>query len=1029
MDAERNIDALLLELEGEDHNSSSDQEDQNNDGPEAPAAGGSQAAGVGNLNDDRRNISRHISSSSAKRRVIKDTDCLFCPVELNRDTIEGHLQASQNCLTLYLRKLHLKTLDAVILKIYPCLFCQIPFHKLSLHLQSKPECLDQFKARFGVTSLSAVIKRVSNLRRQEYKSRRSLERQFESSKAKEKKKARLETVTTEFYLNEHLQQTAFSNFKKCCNCLCDLSSAEEVTKDTDIVRTEYEFESLSHYRRAGKLFLCRFCKIRKENIPEFENSCFAMTGLEEESKIVFVPDMPPANTEDPDGRNLQPLLQFIGKNVKVMVPAAIDSLRTFPNNVPSKKLSSFEIQHILSGNKNLDAKLLASIYENQVSKFQSLDKFCDLFTGEIEDNAGKTVTNLKPCSGLEKKIRGSIKSDLTRNEEVHKKIAQYGKFCLFLSTEIPVGHQTVATNLMQRGFVVTTSYSGEASQELNRKYFVHQGHSANSDCTLNCQKITIEEYLETSPEMLELTKENISTYICSVENFVNSFVSNIITSPVAPLSAKEFHFQTKFNEKGIARLEGIIWPRCLQKMNLLKLDQKLGIEETKAIKQDYLDKIKSSIVSTSDPEVLKTQFRLSEVECDKIQSFIAKHQTHFCGNCLSCRDPPLPSLQAMLCVTPDDEHLTNVSVAIRFAQFFKSKLLMLGQEEMEESTSFQWLEAVVGEFEDETIQPNLWRISNGVEEFLFKVDIRLADLMEEYDYCILLAAYHYSISCVNPKDENRVIFDRPHLSDSFLKPFNIFILKAAVGTTNLQVLNSTEDYSNNIWTPPSTIIRTEIPLIQHKEVSLSEALVLLDNNKLNTKASSGVQFVYTGPGFEGNSFKKRKEPVGNCFTLSNQPANSFYERLETMVSRFIRRMNGKDLLLCEVVTYYEYVGPNKSEELFEVYKNKIDRIEDTTEQCITNGAFYPEIILCDFGDFGHVLKKRRKMQVLNYPNFNKESFEFKHSQVLLYSDIQNVDDLTKDAVEAAFLAVANDGERMIDRNKKMFLFKARAEND
>ena len=383
----------------------------------------------------------------------------------------------------------------------------------------------------------------------------------------------------------------------------------------------------------------------------------------------------------------------------------------------------------------------------------------------------------------------------------------------------------------------------------------------------------------------------------------------------------------------------------------------------------------------------------------------------------------------MLCVTPDDDHWNNVSVSFRFSKFFKNQFLMLDREKVEESTTFQWVVEVLGGFEDETIEPNFWKIIHGEEEFLFRVDIRLADLIEQYDYCTLLAAYHYSISCVNHHDENRVIFHRPHLSDVFLKPFNPFILKAVVGATNLQVLNSTEDYNNLVWKPPSTTIRTETPIIQHNEVSLTEALVLLDSSKLNIKASSGVKWVYTGPKFESNSFKKRKEPMGNCYTLANQPANSFFERLETMVSRFLRRMNGKDLLLCEVATGYEYLGPNKSEELFEVYKNKIDSIEDTAEQCILNGSLYPDIIICDFGDFGHVLKKRRKMQVLNYPSFDIDSFEFKHSQVLLYSGVQNSDDLTNEAVEEAFVAVSDDGERVIDRNKRRFLLKARVIKD
>ena len=95
-----------------------------------------------------------------------------------------------------------------------------------------------------------------------------------------------------------------------------------------------------------------------------------------------------------------------------------------------------------------------------------------------------------------------------------------------------------------------------------------------------------------------------------------------------------------------------------------------------------------------------------------------------------------------------------------------------------------------------------------------------------------------------------------------------------------------------------------------------------------------MEYVYTGPATQGQNFRKRKEPTGNCFTPANEPANHFYESVETIVSRFLRRMNGKDLLLCEVATGYEYLGPNKSEELFEVYKNKIASSDRISTQCV-----------------------------------------------------------------------------------------------
>ena len=966
-------------------------------------------------------VSRHLSSSSAKRRILKQSHCNFCREDCNKQTLENHLRTNENCLTLYLRKLHLKTLDAVLLKIYPCLYCDQPFRQLSHHLQTQPECFQQFKARFNVSTLGAVVKKVKSFKREEYKSRRSLERQFENDKAKNLRKSLLQKDKVQD-LNKHCQQTAFSNYKKCCNCHCDLTSAEEVTKDTDIVKSVYDFSTFSQHKRTNAYFLCKFCFLKKENVPDIKNSCFTMKGYEGvNDKTVFVPEL---KLSEPDS-NSDDLPNFFHiKNMKVMMPTSIKSLLSFTNNLPSMKLSSFEIQNLLYGEVTFNKDLLGVLYHHQLSKYISLEKFGDLFRGEVADKENRTVRNLEPCPA-ENNIRGSSKWISNRDTEIQKKMAQFGRFCLFLSTVIPVDHQTVATRLRQRGFVVTTNYNGEANQELDRNYFVHQGHTASRECNrTNCQKIAIEEYLVGNSDELLLTNENVTSYICSVENFIHSFISNVITSPASQLSPQEYHFRVKFDDNGIARLEGLFWPISLQKINLLKLDKSLSDEGSLAIKQEYIEKIESSIAATSDIELLKVQFGLSDADCEKMNNFLAKDQMHHhCGECFQCLNPPMPSLETMLCVTPDPEFLENILVSSRFSKLFKSRLLILDQQNIEATTTYEWSQSILEEAEHEIIAPNCWQIVLEDEEFLFKIDRRLAELIEKYDFCDLMAAYQYSLSCVGPKDENKVILKRPHLSDSYLKPFNPFIAKAVCGSTNLQIITSSDEWDNLIWTPPKTFVRTEQNLFDHAEVSLTEALVLLDNNKLNTKASSVVEFVYTGPNFQ-KCFRKRTDPVDNCFSNESM-RTEFYECLETNVSRFLKRMNGKDLLLCEVATGYDYVGSDKSEELFDVYKHKMDKITDTEEQCVTNGSFYPEYILCNFGEFGHVLKKRRRRKVLNYPTFDPDSFEFKYSQVLLYFNVHNMEDLTKQTVEESFTAVTDGGERVIDRNKRQFLMKAR----
>lgn len=98
-------------------------------------------------------VRRYLSSSSAKRRAQKAEHCNFCHLHLNKAALEEHLNTSELCQILYLRRAHLKTVPAVMVQSFACLYCDNPFHKLQVHLRSSPECLRQYCARFSVDSV------------------------------------------------------------------------------------------------------------------------------------------------------------------------------------------------------------------------------------------------------------------------------------------------------------------------------------------------------------------------------------------------------------------------------------------------------------------------------------------------------------------------------------------------------------------------------------------------------------------------------------------------------------------------------------------------------------------------------------------------------------------------------------------------------------------------------------------------------------------------------------------------------------
>ena len=98
-------------------------------------------------------IHRYLSSSSAKRKRVKGNICHFCHGEYNCLTLEAHLLSSVDCQTLYMRSMHLRSVDAVLVSLFSCLYCQTPVTQLSHHLKRNAVCRGQFQQRFEVGSL------------------------------------------------------------------------------------------------------------------------------------------------------------------------------------------------------------------------------------------------------------------------------------------------------------------------------------------------------------------------------------------------------------------------------------------------------------------------------------------------------------------------------------------------------------------------------------------------------------------------------------------------------------------------------------------------------------------------------------------------------------------------------------------------------------------------------------------------------------------------------------------------------------
>ena len=321
---------------------------------------------------------------------------------------------------------------------------------------------------------SEICVQIKKLKRQGYKSRRSLKRSLDNATHHALKKQKLQNEPPEYFLNRHLQDTAFGNTKRCFKCSSNSGSAIQL-KETDeyFQSSDTQFGDLLAHRRMGKVWICQICLKNKDDSTQTERSMFRMRRRFDEVKeeIVFYPSLQSDEDEGAEAEETCPDVQD-----KFAFPTSIESLDSFEDlqNLQLKTLSSTEVQQMLYGEQEISVFSVEKVYENQVRKYKSAKEAGEIFSARIEDAEAKIISHVKQCI-LDNRISGSSAHKSAKNIEVQKKMAQFGSTCLFIEVHIPFSSSVEATTLVNEGQVITISYAGSESQELEKHYHLHLG--------------------------------------------------------------------------------------------------------------------------------------------------------------------------------------------------------------------------------------------------------------------------------------------------------------------------------------------------------------------------------------------------------------------------------------------------------------------------------------------------------------------------------------------------------------------------
>ena len=145
----------------------------------------------------------------------------------------------------------------------------------------------------------------------------------------------------------------------------------------------------------------------------------------------------------------------------------------------------------------------------------------------------------------------------------------------------------------------------------------------SSPCIENCPKMSLGEYLDQDGVSV---KPDVGTYVSSVDQLINSFITNVYKCHSSKIVTDDYHFNISYDTEGQVIMEGFIWPTCFRDYNLLEYEKGISNEKIDEIRTEALEILRKHISSSSNIRILRSQFNMTETEAKKIAEKVEKYQ-------------------------------------------------------------------------------------------------------------------------------------------------------------------------------------------------------------------------------------------------------------------------------------------------------------------------------------------------------------------------------------------------------------------
>ena len=958
-------------------------------------------------------VDKYRSTSSAKKRKVKDSPCQFCVENVNGLELVNHLKKEEKCKHLYLRCFRVNSVDALLLKMFSCTVCfiqkQVDFKK---HLLRNENCLKEYQRKMNEKDVMKIHKKILAQKRAALPSRSRTARGLEFAKEKLIHKDAKMNMTVADSLNEFRASITFANYKKCVVCYSNFGhfSARELKKDEKWFE-ELELDSIpkQSLRRLENFFICNNCdKSANNNVEEEskESEAVCLGEVADGVKITFLPlKHAPKSGAEPVEEN----------KITIAFPkncAALDTIQDL-----EKVRGRAATIPKLYKTENIERSTISALYENEANKYKNIKLNEDKYMAFVRDFKNKKLSRVEKLENSDSG-RVTCSSDWFRHlcDEMKHRVDQFGSIFLTCKLDLPqTSPEVVATCLIQEGFAVSVDKKGSANGELKTSYLIHLDHMSDEDCSNDClNRMDLEEYLQ--KELFNkdsIGNKHMGTYVSAVHQKLLAFVKCIILAPASGLFSENHYLMLLFDSDGKASIVGCIWPSALDEINLNVAESKGQLTKISELKGF----VETNLVATTDSRLLRATFNLSEVEAEHLSQLVHDNQLHICNDqtCLLCSSVELPSLETLVkhcCFGKNNENVK------RFRKLMMKRLKAMSLEKKRTLSTFAWLEeeweSVTGAI-SESFESVIISFEAEQEDLLFEIDDRLAMQLDEYTLSPLTAVYHYIISCGSKQDLSKVVFKRLRIVDCFVQPFNHLFLKSCNSSIEVKVVDNTLLFEK--FVSDHNFENGEQPELafSHRLVSLGEAVSLMDKTKKRMKSSTIVEFLNAKP-FRKFVMKKVFVESENNFTLDDGSDDKF-QIVSNNISRHFQRINGQELVLSETASWFDFVGAAKSKEISQTYLNSEIPLSDV--KSANSDGYLPTFIICSNGD---VLKKRASQKILVLPKLRTNHARM-YSRCLLFLPLRNEDELLEPNLREKYLDLMEDGSRTVVDYVESKIFK------